>query len=60
MGYFIGSCFAIDNQPPLESLKKPLRLTLSDGSVASQGLILQPTTLNIYFRAVLNTASSSS
>jgi len=48
-GYFIDSRLAIDNQLPLENLKKPLRLTLFDSSATSQGLIFQLTTLNIYF-----------
>jgi len=46
-GCFIGSRLAIDNQLPLENLRIPLRLTLFDGSVASQGLIFQSTTLDI-------------
>jgi len=48
-GCFIDSRLAIDNQPPTRNLKKPLRLTLFDGSVASQGLIFQSTTLDIWF-----------
>ena len=43
------SRFAIDNQLPLENLQTPLRLTLFDGSAASQGLIIQSTTLDIQF-----------
>ena len=46
---FIDSRFAINNQLPLENLKKPLRLSLFDGSTASQGLILQSTTLDVSF-----------
>ena len=43
------SQFAINNQLPLENLQTPLRLTLFDGSAASQGLIIQSTTLDIQF-----------
>ena len=43
------SRFAIDNQLPLKNLQTPLRLTLFDGSAASQGLIIQSTTLDIQF-----------
>ena len=46
---FINSRFAIDNHLPLQNLEKPLRLSLFDGSTASQGLIIQSTTLDIYF-----------
>jgi len=48
-GCFIDSHLVIDNQLPLEDLKKPLWLILFDGSVASQGLIFQFTTLDIWF-----------
>ena len=46
---FIDSRFAINNQLPLENLEKPLRLSLFNGSTASQGLILQSTTLDVTF-----------
>jgi hypothetical protein len=46
---FIDSRFTIDNQLLIENLKNPLCLTLFDGSVASQGLIVQSTTLDIQF-----------
>jgi len=41
--------FAIDNGFALQNLQNPLRLTLFDGSAASQGLIHQYTTLDIEF-----------
>ncbi len=46
---FIDSRFAINNSLPLQNLEKPLRLSLFDGSTASQGLIIQSTTLDIQF-----------
>jgi len=46
-GCFIDLRLAIDNQLPLENFKKPLLLTLFDGSVASQRLIFLSTTLDI-------------
>src|SRR5258706_4750404 len=46
---FINSRFTIDNNLPLQNLEKPLRLSLFDGSTASQGLILQSMILDIQF-----------
>jgi len=44
---FINSQFAINNNLPLVNLKNPLWLTLFDGSVTTQGLIIQSTTIDI-------------
>jgi len=46
---FMDTSFAIDNGYALQNLQNPLRLTLFDGSVASQGIILQSTTLDVDF-----------
>ena len=46
---FINSWFTLDNQLPLSNLKTLLWLPLFDGSTATQGLIVQFTTLNVSF-----------
>jgi hypothetical protein len=43
---FMDSQFALNNSVPLQNLKEPLCLTLFDGSASSDGLIVQPVTLN--------------
>jgi len=46
---FLDSRFALSNNLPLSNLKILLRLSLFDGSITSQGLIYQYTTLPVVF-----------
>ena len=46
---FIDSRFALASRLQLSNLKTPLRLSLFDGSIATQGLISQSTTLDVSF-----------
>ena len=46
---FIDSRFALDSHLQFSNLKTPLQLSLFDGSIATQGLISQSTTLDVSF-----------